>query len=160
MEIEKVGVLVNIRSAHNTGAIFRSADGAGFSKLFLVGITPTPKDRFGRERRDIAKTALGAQKSIDWKHFGSISEVLSELKREGFFTVAVEQSKNSKDFEILRNMRKKKIALFVGSETEGISEEVLQQVDMVVEIPMRGVKNSLNVACAFSIVAYTVKDEI
>ncbi len=158
--MERVGVLVNIRSAHNTGAMFRSADGAGFSKLFLVGITPTPKDRFGRERRDIAKTALGAQKSIDWKHFGSISEVLSELKRDGFFTVAVEQSKNSKDFETLRNMRKKKIALFVGSETEGIPEEVLQQVDMVVEIPMRGIKNSLNVACAFSIVAYTVKDEI
>ncbi len=154
--MEKVGVLVDIRSAHNTGVIFRSADGAGFSKLFLVGITPAPKDRFGRERKDIAKTALGAQKSIDWKHFDSISEVLSELKREGFFTIAVEQSKNSKDFEILRNMRKKKIALFVGSETEGISDEVLQQVDMVVEIPMRGSKNSLNVACAFSIVAYTV----
>ncbi|MFT7507634.1 MAG: 23S rRNA (guanosine2251-2'-O)-methyltransferase, partial [Acidimicrobiales bacterium] len=96
-------ILDNIRSAHNVGSIFRSSDGAGVEKIYLVGPTPTPIDRFGRVQPEIVKTSLGASESIQWEHVGdsenvSIKETIAlieKLKQEGFTIVAVEQSTNS-----------------------------------------------------------------
>ncbi len=94
---ETVLILDNIRSVFNVGSIFRTADGAGVSKIYLVGVTPDPIDRFGRERKDLAKVALGAEKKIKWEHVDKLHKVIEFLKLKGFQTVALEQAGNSLD---------------------------------------------------------------
>ena len=83
-------ILNNIRSVFNVGSIFRTADGAGISKIYLVGVTPDPVDRFGRERKDLAKVALGAEKKIAWEHADELKNILKKLKKDGYQTVALE----------------------------------------------------------------------
>ncbi|RJQ28750.1 TrmH family RNA methyltransferase [Candidatus Parcubacteria bacterium] len=152
---EVVGILFDIRSLHNVGSIFRTADGAGFSKLFLCGITPTPLDRMGNFLPEFKKTSLGAEENIVWEHNTSIVRVISKLKKQGFEIYAVEQSKSSISYTILgKKCKKNKCAIIVGNEVLGIPEKVLNQCNGVVEIPMMGKKESLNVSVAFGIVAY------
>lgn len=139
-------ILDNIRSTYNVGSIFRTADAVGVKQIFLVGVTPAPIDRFGREQYDIAKVALGAEKSIGWEQREDLLELIGELKEQNIEIVALEQSENSidyKDFEI-----DGPTALILGEETQGISSEILEKVDKAIEIPMRGEKESLNVAVA------------
>src|SRR3989344_6739239 len=112
-------LLHNIRSAHNVGSIFRTADAAGVRKVFLTGYTPVPTDRFGRAQREIAKTALGAEQFLEWEYFKSPMTLLSRLKKEGWHIVGVEQDARGRDY---RAGKAKKDTLFVfGNEVAGLS---------------------------------------
>ena len=155
-----VAILQNIRSLHNVGSIFRTADAAGVEKLYLCGITPTPLDRFGKTRSQLAKVALGGEKSVAWEKCGSTSSpqatlrLIDKLKKEGYAILAIEQSKKSIPYYNAKPKNKKKIALVVGSEVKGLPKTILQRVDTILEIPMHGKKESLNVAVAFGIVVF------
>lgn len=151
-------LLHNIRSVYNVGSIFRTADAAGFSHVYLSGYTPTPIDRFGRERTDVHKVALGAEKTVAWTYFQDTQTAIEQLKSEGSYILAVEQSSNSFDYRELSdlNIDAKEVILVMGEETQGIEPDILKLVDGVVEIPMRGEKESLNVSVSFGIVAYEI----
>jgi len=145
-------ILENIRSAHNVGAIFRTADGAGVSKVFLVGYTPTPIDRFGRQQAEIKKTSLGASVELPWEHVGHTTDLLPHLRTLGCTLVAVEQCARAvslKDFAVPAN-----VAYIVGNEVTGVEADTLDQCDAVVDVPMLGAKESLNVATTAGIVLY------
>lgn len=151
-------VLENIRSAQNVGAIFRTADACGVSKIFLIGYTPDPQDRFGRPRSDIAKSALGAEQNIPWEHFKTSEEFIAYTKQENIFLVSVEQDKNSidyKDFD-LSKIKQEKTAFVFGNEVDGVSKEMLQNSDKIIEIPMVGKKESLNVSVTAGVVLFRV----
>ena len=151
-----VVVLHNIRSLHNVGSIFRTADGAGVRKIYLCGITPAPVDSFGRPVPQLAKTSLGAEKSVEWKKISSTPRLLKKLKSEGYKIIAVEQSKNSIPFYEISKFYflNSRFCLVVGNEVRGLPDSVLKLADKVLEIPMHGEKESLNVSVAFGIVAY------
>lgn len=145
-------VLDNIRSVHNVGSIFRTADALGVPKIYLCGCTPTPIDRFGRARKDLVKVSLGAEKAIPWEYFKSVLDILKKLKKEKYQIIAVEQDKKSEDFRKIK--AKSKIAMILGNEVDGINKETLKYADKIAEIPMYGMKESLNVAVSFGIVGY------
>lgn len=151
---EIVVVLDNIRSTHNVGSIFRTGDAAGVSKIYLVGTTPTPVDRFNRPRKDVAKTALGAEKTVAWEYVKTIGSLLKNLKKEGFYIVAVEQAENSIDYKKVKTGDK--IAIIMGNEVDGVDKKVLDQCDCVAEIPMKGGKESLNVSVATGIALFRI----
>ncbi len=145
-------ILENIRSAYNVGAIFRSADGAGVSKIFLIGYTPTPVDRFGRIQPEIAKTSLGASEEIAWEHSADVTSAIQSARELGSEIVAVEQAKSSvalPDFEVPNS-----VTYIMGNEVGGVSQEALSLVDAIVEIPMHGTKESLNVSVTAGIILY------
>jgi len=145
-------VLYNVRSAHNVGSILRTADGAGIKKVYLCGYTPTPVDRFGRKRKDIAKVALGAEESVSVEYVACIQEILNTFKEEGRFVVALEQDESSISYTSF--LINKPTAIVVGEETEGIPQHILQLCDSIVEIPMYGKKESLNVSIAAGIILF------
>lgn len=147
-------ILNDIRSTHNVGAIFRTADAAGVSKIYLVGTTPTPLDRFERERKDIAKTALGAEKTVAWEYVKTITLLLKKLKEEKVYIVAVEQSENSVDYKKVKLPEKS--AIIVGNEVSGVPKDVLSKCDCVAEIPMSGEKESLNVSVATGVALFRI----
>lgn len=145
-------VLDNIRSAFNVGAIFRTCDAAGVSKIYLVGTTPSPVDRFGRPVKEIAKTALGAEQTVPWEYESHISDVLTKLKQEGYIIVSVEQHSDAQNYKnIPLDMSR---AYIFGNEVDGVSEEALDASDLIAEIPMKGSKESLNVSVSVGIVLY------
>lgn len=145
-------LLHDIRSAHNVGSIFRTADAAGVGKIFLTGYTPTPVDRFGRPHKEIGKTALGGELSVGWKYRASPVPVISGLKRAGWRIVAVEQDPRAIDY---RSLSIECPTLFIlGNEVRGISKSLRNRADVIVEIPMRGKKESLNVSVAAGIVLF------
>ena len=148
----KVVVLDNIRSVYNVGSIFRTSDALGISKIFLCGCTPTPTDRFGRSRKDLAKVALGAEKDIIWEYYSDTKNVLKKLKKEGFQIIAVEQDKKSVDLKKVKI--KFPIAVVMGNEVDGIDKKILALCDAIAEIPMLGNKESLNVSVSFGIAGY------
>ena len=152
--MEVVIILDNIRSAHNVGSIFRTADAAGVSKIYLCGVTPDPIDRFGRVQNDIAKVSLGAQKSVLWEHVSLTIECVMKLKEEGFYVVALEQTPQSVDYKKVVTLPK--TAIILGEETKGIPPEVVSLSDVVAQIPMKGTKESLNVATAFVIFLFRI----
>lgn len=152
----KVLILCDIRSTHNVGAILRTADAVGIEKVYLVGVTPSPIDRFGRPVKAIAKTALGAEKSLVWEHVPDILSLINILKEQHFSIVAIEQDKKAKDYKSYKP--KEKTAILLGPEVEGLSPEVLDACDAILEIPMRGKKESLNVSVAAGIVLYRLMD--
>lgn len=147
-------ILDNIRSTHNVGSIFRTADAAGISKIYLVGTTPDPIDRFGRVQSDIAKTALGAEKTIPWEHAENTLEILK--KYPDHFKIALEQSKNSTDYKNI--LPKEKNLIILGPEVTGLPKEILDACDAVAEIPMAGNKESLNVSVATGIFLFRFLD--
>lgn len=150
-----VAILHNIRSLHNVGSIFRTADGAGFKKIYLCGITPAPVDSFGRPVPQLVKTSLGAEKSVEWEKIASAAKVIKKLKQERYKIIAVEQSKKSIPY-FKFSAGTGKICLIVGSEVSGLSASVLKLTDKILEIPMLGKKESLNVSVAFGIAAYHI----
>jgi len=158
--MKSVAVLHNIRSVLNVGAIFRTCDAAGISKIYLTGYTPTPLDRFGRARADLAKAALGAEKTVTWEQFGEIGEVLEILKKEKYKVVAIEQSSMAVDYkkvaEKISGQNFAGVAFVAGNEVDGLSPEILKKCDIVAEIPMKGDKESLNVATAFGIGVFRI----
>ena len=156
-------ILDNIRGAHNVGAIFRTADAAGVAKIFLIGTTPCPIDRFGRTRKEIAKTALGAEKTMAWElrptsstGKGGSSGLVRELKKVGFRIIGVEQNKKSVDYKKIKLPPKTKAAFVFGGEVSGISPAHLKNCDIIAEIPMRGKKESLNVSVAAGIAMFQI----
>lgn len=146
-------ILYNIRSAYNVGAMFRTADGVGISKLYLCGYTPTPTDR--NVGKEIAKTALGAEEHVAWEKHTQTWRLLEKLKRELVFIVALEQT--SRSIPYTEFVPQFPLCLLVGNEVRGISKSILKRADAIVEIPMYGKKESLNVSVAFGIVAYAIK---
>lgn len=155
MQNHKVVIVDNVRSAHNVGSLFRTCDGAGVSEVILVGYTPAPIDRFGRVQPEIAKTSLGASSMVAWQQKENGEEIhkkIDELKNEGFTIVALEQTESSVslyDFKV-----PEKVAYIIGNEIDGVSEELLKVSDVIVEIPMSGHKESLNVGVATGIILF------
>lgn len=153
---EAVVILENVRSAHNVGAIFRTAESVGVVKLYLVGYTPAPIDRFGRPVPDLQKTALGADAMVPWKQHTYIGELIAELKAEGFAIVAVERTEDAMDYKEYEPGDR--VAFVFGNEIDGVSPEALVAADAVISLPMKGRKESLNVSVATGIVLYRVLD--
>lgn len=149
-----VVILDNIRSTYNVGAIFRTVDAAGVSKIYLCGITPSPPNP------KISKVALGAEKFIPFEKIKNTWRLLEQLKDKGYLLISLEQGENSKDiFKISSKiLKKKKIALILGPEVNGLSSRILKRIDIQVEIPMYGQKESLNVAVAFGIAVYQIRN--
>lgn len=156
MEKQIFIVLNNIRSNHNVGSIFRIADCVGATKLFLVGVTPAPLDRFNREVKEISKTALGAEKIIPYEKVKSFTFLIKRLKKEDFKIIAIEQSKNSIDYKKIKIDKFRKIAFVLGEEVKGLSEKELSFCDIVAEIPMKGEKESLNVSVATGVALFRI----
>ena len=144
----------NIRSLHNVGSMFRTADAGGVTRIYLTGYTPSPVDAFGKVRPEIAKTALGAERAVPWEQKKNIGLLLSSLRRKGVYMVGLEQHTRAIDYR--RVKPKKSLALVVGNEVRGLSRSVLQKCDVVAEIPMRGKKESLNVSVAFGIALFSL----
>lgn len=151
-------LLYNIRSTHNVGSIFRTADAAGIKKMFLCGITPDPVDRFGRDRSDISKVALGAEKTVSWIHVEHIEDSIQSLKKDGVKVVAIEQHKNSIPHNTFKHSGP--VAFVVGEETKGIPEDILRLCDEIIEIPMQGKKESLNVSVATGVVLFRYIEQL
>jgi len=168
--MEFIAILYNIRSLHNVGSIFRTADAAGIKKLYLCGITPAPEDVFGRPRQQLTKVSLGAEKYVEWERVKSTGLLIDKLKKDGYKILAIEQSKNSISYNKLPKpyTLNPKLCLIVGSEVKGLPKSILKKADKILEIPMRGAmvrqahhprktrrgKESLNVSVAFGIVAF------
>lgn len=145
-------ILHNIRSAHNVGSVFRTADGARVSKIFLSGYTPAPIDRFGRVDKEIEKTSLGATKTVPYEIVSDIEACTKMLTTEGVQIVGVEQTATSIDYRTF--VQKGDIAFIFGNEVTGVEEEVLSLCDTHIEIPMAGEKESLNVSVCVGVVLF------
>ena len=156
MAKKKISVLIlhNIRSAINVGAIFRTADAVGISHIYISGYTPTPIDKFARVQKDIAKSALGAEKSIPWTYSKTPTKIISNLKKEGFQIIGIEQDKRAKDYRKIKI--KDKTAFLLGNEVSGMSESLKNECDTIAEIAMLGEKESLNVSVAFGIAVFRI----
>ena len=150
----RVVILDNIRSVHNVGSIFRTSDALGIDKIYLCGCTPTPTDRFGRARKDLAKVALGAEKDIAWEYVKETKDIIKKLKKDGFQIIAVEQDKKSVNFKKIKP--KYPVAIVMGNEVGGIDKKTLDLCDLIDEIPMVGNKESLNVSVSFGIAGYQI----
>jgi 23S rRNA (guanosine2251-2'-O)-methyltransferase len=155
--MQAILVLHDIRSAQNVGSLFRTADAVGISKIYLSIITPSPIDRFGRERSDISKTALGAEKNVPWETYDNLISLIEKYKKEGCEIIAIEQSENSIDYKKIET--KEKMLFILGNEVGGLPKEILDQVDIVAEIPMVGGKESLNVSVAGGIALFRIIDK-
>lgn len=151
-------LLDNIRSVHNVGSIFRTAETLGISRVYCLGTTPVPVDRFGRKRGDFAKVALGAEDLVPWEHVRGANSFTRKLKRDGFKIVALEQSAESVDYKKVRRYRK--MLIVVGNEVDGVSKSLLAISDAVAEIPMRGKKESLNVSVATGVFLFRLMDVV
>lgn len=145
-------ILDNIRSTHNVGSIFRTADGAGVKKIFLCGYTPSPVDRFNRPVPAILKTSLGATETVEWEADSDVVSVVCRLKEQGFLIVSVEQTEQSISFHSFTSPEK--VAFILGNEIDGVQPAVLSASDVVIDIPMNGKKESLNVSVAAGIVLF------
>lgn len=143
-----VVVLDNVRSLHNVGSAFRTADGFAVEAIYLCGITAQPP------HREIEKTALGATQSIAWRYFEYVKDAVTELKIEGFKIVAIEQAENSVSLIDFKPTNQEKYALFFGNEVNGVSDEVMQEIDTCLEIPQFGTKHSFNIVISTGIVLW------
>ena len=151
--MEIYAIFHNVRSLHNVGSMFRTADAGGVTRIYLTGYTPTPVDAFGNVRPEIAKTALGAEHMVLWEQKKDIGALFVALRRRGIYMVGLEQHARAIDYRYVKP--KTSFALVVGNEVRGLSEAVLKKCDVVAEIPMRGKKGSLNVSVAFGIALFS-----
>ncbi len=148
-------LLNNIRSTHNVGSIFRTADAVGVKHVYISGYTPAPIDRFGRSRSDISKVSLGAENSVKWSIVDNVIIKIKELKSNKFCVVGLEQNEKSINYKKFKV--KGKILLIVGNEVGGIEKEILNLCNEIIEIPMYGSKESLNVSVATGIALYSIR---
>lgn len=153
-----VAILSNIRSAHNVGSMFRTADAAGIERLYLCGITPSPADMLGSATKSLQKTALGAEKTVPWQKYARTADCIRALKAEGYCICAVEITEGATPYFAADCLRRdtSKLAIVVGHEADGISKSILSRCDAVIKIPMHGTKESLNVAVAFGVIAFEI----
>jgi tRNA G18 (ribose-2'-O)-methylase SpoU len=149
---ENILIIHNVRSVQNVGAMFRTADAAGIYKIYLTGYTPTPLDRFGRKRKDLAKSALGAEEFVSWEQKKNIFSLLAKLKRDKFKIIAIEQDKKSVDYRKVK--LGKKNVFIMGAEVAGIPKNILKKCDIIAEIQMHGKKESLNVSVALGVALF------
>ncbi len=138
----------NIRSLYNIGTIFRTSDAIGVKELFLTGYSGHPP------RKEISKVALGAEESIEWKHYKSLNYLLKKLKKNKVKIIALETNKNSINY--LKFKPKFPLVLIVGNEVRGLSSSILKNVDQTIFIPMNGIKESLNVGIAMGVAGYYI----
>ena len=138
-------LLDNVRSMHNVGSIFRSADAFGIQELILAGFTPKPP------HRDIQKAALGATETVEWQSCNDPRNLITDYKNNGFSIIALEQTTNSTNIDQFVNQNSKPILLILGNEVNGVSDELLALCDDVLEIPQHGTKHSLNVSVSAGI---------
>lgn len=152
MKKETYILLHDIRSVFNVGAIFRTADALGITKIYLSGFSPTPVDRLGNVRKDFAKVSLGAEKTVAWEYVADPFLLIDGLKNKGMQIIAIEQASNSVDY---KKVEIKTPTLFIfGREVEGIEERILEKADIIAEIPMMGKKESLNIAVSAGVVLF------
>ena len=147
-------VLDNIRSLNNIGSIFRTADAFLIEAIYLCGITAQPP------HREIQKTALGATESVDWKHFESTTDAINELKLNHYKIAAIEQAENSvmlNDFKVIKD---EKIAVIFGNEVKGVEQDVIDNSDVVIEIPQYGTKHSLNISISAGVVLWDLLQKL
>ncbi len=153
LKTEKMPVVIvldNVRSALNVGSVFRTADAFRVSKIYLCGITPIPPNR------DILKSALGATETVQWEYADSTLKVIEQLKQQGFYLAAIEQTKNSIPLQEFEMPEQKQLALFFGHEVDGVSQEVINVCDVAIEIPQQGTKHSLNISVCAGIVVWEI----
>ena len=143
-------VLENIRSAYNVGSVFRTADAFLLEAIYITGYTCVPP------HKEIKKTALGAEESVDWKHFAHATEAISTLKENGYEVYAVEQAVNSHQLQQMEFNKDQKIAVIFGNEVSGVEQETILQCDGCIEIPQLGMKHSLNIATAAGVVLWEI----
>jgi len=141
-------ILHNIRSMHNVGAVFRSADAFGIGEIILTGYTPIPP------RPEISKTALGAEEQIPWSHFDDFGEACHLLKQKKYLILGVEQTDDSQSFINYDIDENRPLALVMGNEVTGIDDEAMPFIDQFVEIPQYGEKHSLNVSVTAGIIMF------
>lgn len=149
-KIPVVVVLDNVRSTHNIGSVFRTADAFRIERIVLCGITATPPNK------DIRKTALGATESVDWMYTESTVEAVQSLKNEGYRIFAIEQADESIALDEFKPMPDDKLVLIFGHEVLGVQEEVIGMVEGCIEIPQFGTKHSLNISVSAGIVLWEV----
>lgn len=141
-----VVVVDNVRSLHNVGSVFRTSDAVRLQHLYLCGITAKPP------RDEIRKTSLGAEETVPWSYHSSAAEVLLDLRNKGFQIVALEHTTPSVDYR--RAPYCFPLCLIIGNEYTGIQDHLVEMADLAVEIPMLGIKQSLNVSVAFGVMVY------
>lgn len=148
-----VVVLDNIRSLHNVGSAFRTADAFLIEKIYLCGVTGSPPNK------EIEKTALGATKTVEWSHSKSTLDTITELKKNGYRIISVEQADKSTKLHEFTMNNEEKIALVFGNEVYGVEQEVVDGSDVVLEIPQLGSKHSFNVSVSIGIVLWQLVNE-
>ncbi len=141
----------NIRSLHNVGSIFRTSDAARISKLYLCGFSGQPP------RNEISKTALGADKTVPWEYQREAVKVVHKLKKENIPIIILEHTDSCDEYTALNYTSP--LCLVIGNEVEGISEDVVKLADQAIEIPMFGIKHSLNVGVAYGIVLFHILEQ-
>lgn len=145
-----VVVLDNIRSAQNIGAFFRTCDAFAISSIALCGITATPPSR------DIHKSALGAEMTVEWSHYPTTLECVEQLRTEGYTMLAIEQVEGAVMLDKMEFEADKKYALIFGNEVMGVEQEVVDICDGAIEIPQAGTKHSINVSVAGGVLLWSV----
>lgn len=148
-----------MRSIHNVGSVFRTADALGIEKVYLCGITPMPVDELRRPRQQFIKVSLGAEQSVAWEKVKNAHTLLKDLKAKGHTIFALEQNTHSLPYHELKlsSLEFERSVLVVGNEVKGLPASVLRHADTILEIPMAGRKESLNAAVAFGIVAFALR---
>jgi len=145
-----VVVLDNIRSCNNIGSVFRTSDALLVEKIYLCGITATPPNK------EIHKTALDAEKSVDWEYFEKTEDAVTKLQQEGYKVYAVEQVENSISLPDFQPSANEKPALIFGNEVKGVQQKVVNLCDGAIEIPQYGTKHSFNVSVSAGIVLWDI----
>ena len=143
-------VLENIRSAYNVGSVFRTADAFLLKAIYITGYTCTPP------HKEIKKTALGAEESVDWSHFANATEAIKVLREAGYKIYAIEQALNSQKLQKVQFNMTEKIAVIFGNEVTGVEQETILQCDYCIEIPQLGMKHSLNIATAAGVILWEI----
>lgn len=141
-------VLDDIRSLHNIGSVFRTADAFLIEKIYLCGITATPP------HKEIHKTALGATETVTWEHHNNVLEVIQKLKEENVKTLAIEQVERAVFLQNFKVDQNQKYALVFGNEVHGVSQDAVALCDGCIEIPQLGTKHSLNISVSAGIVVW------
>lgn len=156
-EVKKVPLIVvldNIRSLHNIGSVFRTADAFRIESIYLCGITAVPP------HPEIHKTALGAEFTIDWKYYKDATEAVEDLKKDGYEVYAIEQVENSMMLNDFSTVDNKKYAIVLGNEVKGVQQEVINKCNGSIEIPQYGTKHSLNVSVTAGIVIWDLFNKL
>ena len=145
-----IAVLENIRSAYNVGSVFRTADAFLLEAIYLTGYTACPP------HKEIKKTALGAEDSVEWKHFAKATDAITSLKKEGYKVYAIEQVENSHLLQQTVFELNEKVAVILGNEVTGVEQGTIEQCNGCIEIPQLGMKHSLYIATAAGVVLWEI----